>query len=378
VDGAELARRLGASSAQELVGPLLESLGDALYIVDPDGAVLYANQVALGVLGFAAEAQLLGQPSHATIHHKHPDGRPFPAEECPLLRPHRDGETVHVEEDWFVRADQAMVPVAFSSAPLPLPGGRGAVVVFHDISERLQAERADRERQIERARSEQLRASRARIVAATDDERRRLARDLHDGAQQRLVTTALNLDVALHRQDLDRELRDALEAARAEVATAVEDLRRLARGLHPAILEHRGLRAALSSLTAAAPIPVEVHVAAERFPSPVEAAAYFLIAEALTNVFKHAAATAVTVSAYRRGDEVAVEIADDGAGGATVGDAGGLAGLKDRVAALDGRMTVESATARGTIVRALLPVGGGVEPHGGAHHSSSSSGQWPC
>ena len=359
MDAAELARRLGTASAAELAGALLESLGDALYIVDADGAVLYANHVALEVLGFADERQLLGRPSHATIHYKHADGRPYPQEECPLLRPHRDGATVRVEQDAFVRADGSMVAVAYSSAPLALPEGRGAVVIFRDISERLRAERLERDREAERARGEQLQASRARIVAAADGERRRLSRDLHDGAQQRLVTVALNLDVALHREGLDPALREALDVARGELRVAVDDLRRLARGLHPAILEHRGLQAALASLTAAAPMPVALDVTAGRFPAAVEAAAYFFAAEALANAFKHAKASSVAVAVRRRDDALVVEVADDGVGGATARDAGGLAGLEDRIAALGGHTSVESPAGRGTTARAVLPADAG-------------------
>jgi PAS domain S-box-containing protein len=355
VDAAELARRLGSPSAAGLVDALLESLGDALYVVGPDGTVLYANHAALELLGFDDEAALLGRPSHATIHHSRPDGTPFPLEECPLLRPPRDGVTVHVEEDWFVRADGTMVPVAYSSAPLPLPDGRGAVVVFRDVSERRRSEQAERARELERARGDELRASRARIVGATDAERRRLARDLHDGAQQRLVTVALNLDLALGHPGLDPPLREALEVARGEVRTAVEDLRRLARGLHPGVLEHRGLQAAIASLTAAAPVPVALDVPDARYAPPVEAAAYFFVAETLANAFKHAGASAVEVRVAHAGGDLVVEVADDGAGGAREADAGGLTGLRDRVAALDGRTTLESAPGAGTTVRAVFP-----------------------
>ena len=222
---------------------------------------------------------------------------------------------------------------AYSSAPVALAGGRGAVVVFRDVSARRRAEELERERQLERARAEELRASRARIVAATDAERRRLARDLHDGAQQRLINVALNLDVVLHREDLDPTLQEGLRVARGEVRAAVEDLRRLARGLYPSVLEHRGVQAAISSLTSAAPLPVTLDVPDERYPSGVETAVYFFVAEALANAFKHARASAVTVRARHEGDDVAVEVSDDGAGGAAPVEAGGLSGLKDRIAA---------------------------------------------
>jgi PAS domain S-box-containing protein len=200
----------------DLLDALLASLGDAVYLVDADGRVRFANPAAVALLGYDREEELLGAPSHATIHHTRPDGTPFPEAECPLLRPRATGETVRVDHDWFVRRDGGLVPVAYSSAPVQVDGGRGAVVAFRDISEALRA-------QAERVRAAELHASRARIVAAADAERRRLGRDLHDGAQARLVNVAIALQLAAQRSGDDDLVADALgelRIARTSCATS--------------------------------------------------------------------------------------------------------------------------------------------------------------
>src|SRR3954447_6685425 len=130
---------IGFSHGSDFLDALLASLADAVYVVGPAGEVRFANPAAVELLGYGSEADLLGRPSHATIHSRRPDGTPFPEEECPLLQPRATGETVRVELDWFVRRDGALVPVGYASAPLETPDGRGAVVVFRDLTERLDA-----------------------------------------------------------------------------------------------------------------------------------------------------------------------------------------------------------------------------------------------
>ena len=194
-----------------------------------------------------------------------------------------------------------------------------------------------------RARVEELRASRARIVQAADDERRRLERDLHDGAQQRLVSLALNLRLASAKLDSDpAAAKELLEETASELGEATTELRELARGLHPAVLSDRGLRPALEALAGRAPVPVELaEPPAERLPAAVESASYFVVAEALTNVARYAQASRAEVSVSRANGQVEVEVRDDGVGGADPGAGSGLRGLADRVAALDGRLEVD-------------------------------------
>jgi PAS domain S-box-containing protein len=204
---------------------------------------------------------------------------------------------------------------------------------------------------------EELAASRARIVEAGDAERRRLERNLHDGAQQRLVSLALNLRLAARACDPDDELsRDAFERAGEELAQALEELRELARGIHPAVLSDRGLAPAIEALAARTPVPVSFVIdLEERLPEPVEAAAYYVVAESLTNAAKHSHASEVRVRIARENGLARIEVADDGIGGAATDGGSGLRGLVDRVEALGGRLRLESPLGEGTKVHAEIP-----------------------
>jgi signal transduction histidine kinase len=219
----------------------------------------------------------------------------------------------------------------------------------------LENERLDAEL---RARVAELHDSRQRLLEAGLAERRRLERDLHDGAQQRLVALSLQLGLVRSKLDEDPEAaKELLDGAREEARCALEDLRELARGIHPAVLTDRGLGPALESLAERAPLPVEVAgVPDERLPGAVEAAAYFVVAESLTNVAKYAQATHAEVSVSRENGFALVEVRDDGVGGADPRGGTGLRGMADRLAALDGRLEIESEPGRGTSVRARVPV----------------------
>jgi signal transduction histidine kinase len=205
------------------------------------------------------------------------------------------------------------------------------------------------------ARSELL-ASRARIVEAGYEQRRRVVRDLHDGAQQRFVHAIMSLQLARRRADGDPDVALLIDEGLESARSGLDELRELARGIHPAILTNHGLAAAVESLADRAPLPVEVDVHEERYPPSVESAAYFVAAEALTNVAKYARATAARVTATELDGRLRVEVRDDGIGGARGSRGSGLAGLEDRVAALDGTLTVDSPVGGGTRVRAEIPV----------------------
>jgi signal transduction histidine kinase len=209
-----------------------------------------------------------------------------------------------------------------------------------------------------RARLDELQTSRSRLVEVSMFERRRLERDLHDGAQQRLVALSLQLGLAKRRLEEGQDVAAGamLDAARDELARALEELRELARGIHPAVLTDRGLEPALEALAERAPLPVSLdQMPAERLPAPVEAAAYFVVAEALTNVVKYAGASTAAVRIRRNGSYAVVEVRDDGVGGADPTIGTGLRGLADRLAALDGRLEVHSPPGEGTTVRAEVP-----------------------
>ncbi|HST17575.1 MAG TPA: histidine kinase [Gaiellaceae bacterium] len=207
-----------------------------------------------------------------------------------------------------------------------------------------------------RRQQELLRDSRARIVQAADSERRRLERNLHDGAQQRLVSLLLALRLIERRLAEDEELADQVAAARAELAAALEELRELAHGLHPAVLTTHGLGAALQALAARSQLPVELDIELEeRPPLQVEAAAYYVVAESVANAQKHAQAHAIRVAVRGREAELEVRVADDGVGGAEPSADSGLVGLVDRVDALGGTLEVESPAGGGTSIDARLP-----------------------
>ena len=275
--------------------------------------------------------------------------------------------------------------------PVPLPeqgsdrawtavdyDGRRVAAIIHDASleatpELVQAAAAaaslalDNERLKAdlRARVEELRASRVRIVEASNTARRRIERDLHDGAQQQLVAMAVELRLLRSRAGSDPALTELIDSIDSKLSAALDELRELARGIHPGILTDRGLAPALEVLASRAPLPIACEIdLPSRAPASVEAVAYFVMAEALTNVLKYAEADEATIRARYENDGLIVEIQDDGVGGADERRGSGLQGLRDRVGALDGTVTVVSPPGGGTLVRARIPRG--VPPIGGA------------
>jgi signal transduction histidine kinase len=200
------------------------------------------------------------------------------------------------------------------------------------------------------------------VVAAADETRRRIERDLHDGAQQRLVHTVITLKLARRAlADADGPARELVDEALDHAERASDELRDLAHGILPAVLTRGGLRAGVEALVSRVPLPVSVDIPAERLPPALEATAYFIVAEALTNVVKHANARRAEVKAFLGGDVVHLEVRDDGAGGARIEGGSGLLGLRDRAAAINGSLHVESPRGDGTVLAAMLPVPGQAE-----------------
>jgi PAS domain-containing protein len=260
-------------------------------------------------------------------------GRPFTVEYRII---HRDGEV-----RWVLERGQAQEAG---------DGRRWLDGAVFDVTARRAAEQALREHEIVEAKLAEVRASRARILDAADRGRREIERNLHDGAQQRLVTVA-----------------DVL----AELRTGLAELRDLAQGLHPTVLTDRGLEHALEALSRRAALPVELKTTLpERLPLAVESAAYFTVCEALTNVAKYAKASRAWVTVERRNGDLAVEIGDDGVGGVDPGKGSGLEGLRDRIAAVDGSFEISSPPHAGTVLRAHLPV---PDPTGSKAKSSSTA-----
>lgn len=343
---------------EDFLARILEDAPQPVWVVDEVGLIVFANPAAVSALGYESAADLRGKPSHATVHHMFPDGSPYPQDDCPMLRPRQTGVTVRGEDEWFIRRDGTFFPIAWWSAPIQMADGYGAVLAFTDITDRRAAEEAARQRDAAEIRATESRAAQRRIVESSAAVRRQVVRDLHDGAQQRLISLLIGLHVAREEQDTDsRHVRALLDDAVEQAQAAIDELRELAAGVHPPVLAARGLFAAVEALAARAPLPVSVSGEAhDRFPEAVETNAYFFVAEALTNTVKHAHAThaAVTVGSGDAG--LVIEVRDDGVGGAGENRAGsGLAGLVDRLGALGGRLVLDSPRGHGTTVRAEIP-----------------------
>ncbi len=340
--------------AQELrLQALIDSSPLALVEFGLDTRIRLWNPAAERIFGWTRE-EMLGRDGLPMA----PPGRRAESED--LFARVVAGEAVNDHETVRVRKDGVLVPVSIAAAPVRDGSGQivGNLVAYTDITERkAQDEEVHRLNDELHARLAELAASRARIVTAGDVERRRLERNLHDGAQQRLVALSLSLRIALGQLDDDpAAARATLAAAGEELGLALAELRELARGLHPAVLTDRGLRAAVEMLAGRAPVPVEIaEMPAGRLPEPVEAAAYYLIAEALTNVAKYARASAARVRVTADGASVLVEVSDDGVGGADPATGTGLRGLADRVEALGGTLEVASPAGSGTSLRAAIP-----------------------
>jgi signal transduction histidine kinase len=257
-----------------------------------------------------------------------------------------EGAVTEIERDGTPLAAIVHDPALLEERELVRTAGAAAALALEN--ERLAAEL--------HARYEDLRAASARLVAAGDAARRRLERDLHDGAQQRLVSLSVALNLARKHAEPGSRTAELLDSAVAELTAGLAELRELARGIHPAVLTERGLEPALHGLAARSPVPVTVSGGLEgRLEPAVEAAVYFVAMEALTNVAKYASASAAEVTVEQVDGYVVVGVQDDGIGGADPAAGSGLAGLADRVAALGGRLVVESPPGGGTVVRAEVP-----------------------
>jgi PAS domain S-box-containing protein len=315
---------------------------DCVVIMDDRGRVIDFNPAAERTFGYRA-ADVIGRDMADLI---------VPP---PLRDRHRRALARYVETSegsildrridiTGMRADGSEFPVELTITRIDVPGPPTFAGYLRDITRR-------------KAADAELRASRVRIVRAADDARRRLERDLHDGAQQRLVELALDLRMARDRLDDDPEqTRELLDAALDVLKAATAELRELARGIHPAALTEGGLRPALDGLLMRSRVPARLtDVPERRFPAAVEATAYFVVAEALTNAARYADARAVEVGVVHAGERLRVEVRDDGRGGADPAAGSGLRGLADRVAALGGELSLTSPPGGGTVLTAEMP-----------------------
>ena len=344
----------------------LERVPQPIWVGDETGDVIYSNKASLTLTGYTKE-EYWGRSGHELMHYLHRDGTPYPKSECPMLTPRFTGETIHCDEDWFIHPDGTFYPISWWAAPIDLPTGRGVIVSFTDMTEQREMERAARARDAAELRADLSRAAGRRIVERVAAENRSMARNLHDGAQQRLVSLLINLQLA--RTEMSGEptpARDRLDGAIVDAKTAIDELRTLSAGLHPAILTSRGLTAALTSLARRCPKPVDVTSnLTRRLDENVESAAYFVVAEAITNALKYAAASRIEVLVELT-DTLSLTITDDGIGGVAETRMGheenlGLVGLCDRVTAFDGSVSIVSPQGAGTTLRAEFPIPANVD-----------------
>jgi PAS domain S-box-containing protein len=348
-------RRWSAGDVQEA---LVISGEVALWLADGDDRIAYVNDAAVRILGFDSDEELLGGPSHDSIHYKHPDGSPYPVADCPITRATERGEPIRIERDWWVRKDGSLVPISIHCVPLEIDGRMGTAMTFHDLTGSVQAEDERRQLEVAQARLGEVRASRARIVAAADETRRRIERDLRDGIQRRLVALALQVGAAQTMVPAQLpELDDELSRIAEGLKTLLEELQEISHGIHPAVLSEGGLEAALEALARRSAVPVQLDLRGDlRLPRHVEVGTYYVVSEALTNVIKHAHATVVMIELETHHSTMRLAIRDDGIGGADPSQGSGLVGLSDRVEALGGTLTVTSPAGSGTTLRIEIPL----------------------
>jgi PAS domain S-box-containing protein len=317
---------------------MLEAALDAVVTMDHEGRVIGWNHAAEATFGYTASevvghdmAELIVPPALRDAHRR--GLRRYRETDSPVVLDRRLELT-------GMRRDGSEFPVELTITRIAVPGPATFTGYLRDITDRARA-------------VGELRASRARLVEVADAERRRIQRNLHDGAQQRLTAVLLNLGRIRATSGGGDPL---LDTAIDELAAGLDEIRQLASGLHPSLLTERGLAGALEALVLRAPVPVELEsLPGRRLPEPVEATAYYVVAEALANVQKHAGASRVVVRARTDDELLVVVVDDDGAGGADVAGSG-LRGLVDRVDALGGRLIVDSPPGGGTQLHAEIPL----------------------
>ena len=373
--GRPLATDLSPDEAVGVLRSLIANVPGAIYRVALEDGLsmrLIGDEIAR-ITGYPAEDFVDGA-TRTLFSIVHPDDRQWVEVELRAAVAARRALTMEYR---IVRADGAVRWVLERGTTVLDDRGRACLdgVIF-DVTERREAEERLRRQEAEAAQAREVTASRARIVEAADAARRRLERDLHDGAQQRFVSAALMAQLARRRAagaGADAVV-DLLDKLAGELQTGLADLRELAHGIHPAVLTDRGLGKALESLAARAPLPVTIEGALTGRPeAAVETGLYFTAAEALTNVAKYADASEVVLRLSEEGNEVAVAIRDDGRGGASLAAGSGLRGLVDRLGALGGRLELDSAPGRGTTVRAVVPR----EPRAGDQAAAGSGSGRP-
>lgn len=335
------AAELAASEARQR--SVLQAALDAVVSIDQLGRVTYVNNAFEQTFGYRS-ADVIGRdladvivPPALRDQHRRGLARYLATSESRILNQRLELSAM--------RADGTLFHAEVTVTRTGVPGEPGFTGFVRDISERMRAQG-------------ELMASRARLVTASDAARQRITRDLHDGAQQRFVTALIDLQLADQKWDsAPQRARELIALALRDAREGLEDLRKLAAGIHPAILSQRGLAAALHGLAARLPVPVQLDVPDQRLPGQVEASVYYFCAEALTNVVKHAQAASAWVRVEISEGQCVAEVRDDGAGGAAPNsESSGLTGLRDRIGAVGGDLEISSPPGGGTVLRATIPL----------------------
>jgi len=335
------AAELTASEARQRA--VLEAALDAVISMDSHARITYVNSAFERTFGYRADevtgrelAEVIVPPALRAAH------RQGLARYLATMEPHILDQRIEVAA---MRADGSEFPAEVTVTRTELPGEPSFTGFVRDITERQQAQ-------------QELNASRARLVSASDAARQKVTRDLHDGAQQRLVATLINLQLAEQKwETAPQRAKELVALAIRDARGAIEELREIAAGILPATLTQHGLAAAVGALAARLPVSVRVDVPGQRLPGPVENSAYFFCSEALTNVVKHARATSAWVRVELGDSQCTVEVGDDGIGGALAhSESSGLTGLRDRIGALNGTMEVIGPAAGGTVLKAAIPL----------------------
>jgi PAS domain S-box-containing protein len=337
------ARAAELTASEARLRAILEAAHDGVLSIDQHARITYANTTAERIFGYRAD-ELTGQEMAEVI--VPPSLRE--AHRAGFSRYMTTGESHILDrriEITALRADGGEFPVELTITRTGLPGSPAFIGYFRDITDRQRA-------------AQELIASRARLVTASDAARQRVTRDMHDGAQQRFVSAIIGLQLAQRKWESEpRRARELVDLALSDATHGMNDLRELVAGIHPAILTQRGLAAALAALTGRLPVPVQLDLPSHRLPAPIEASVYFFCAEALTNVVKHARASSAWVKVAADGERCTVEVRDDGIGGAQApSDSSGLTGLRDRIGALNGVMNIVAPAEGGTVLRAAIPL----------------------
>jgi two-component system sensor histidine kinase UhpB len=400
LDPQEIVKRSGeiekaTRESEERFRSAMNNMAEGLYIIDPEGLMTYLNPAAEAIFGWSS-AELLGKKLHDITHYKHPDGTPFPASECPALKAFQQGVELRDQEDVFIRKDGSFFPVVYSASPLNHEGKvAGIVVCFRDDSKRrllmqtLEERIAERTQQLERA-TEKLRELSVKLLQTQDEERRRIARELHDGVGQLLAAMSMNISlIDAERAKLGPEALKAVEANLKLIDDAGQEIRTMSHLLHPPLLDEVGLDSALrwyvDGFAERSKISVDLQLApgfSKGLPRDFALSLFRIVQECLTNIHRHSGSLSAFVAVERSANAIALTVNDQGRGMApdlqariATGESSGVGfrGMRERIRQFGGRLEV-SSDENGTRILAVLPFAPAVQESASERDGDSQPG----